>query len=115
MIDNILRVTFGKELKVKSRPLYQYDYGQKLKFLDLNLPEAYEVHFSNYEHGTATITVATSNEVAIPDIYLQTGLNIFVCEKNGEFRVMYAEDIDEVKEGTKWLSMELLQQIQLEI
>ena len=78
MIDNILRVTFGKELKIKSRPLYQYDYGQKIKFLDLNLPEAYEVHFSNYEYGTATITVATSNEVVIPDIYLQTGLNIFV-------------------------------------
>ena len=78
MVDNVLRVTFGKELKIKSRPLYQYDYGQKLKFLDLNLPEAYEVHFSNYEHGTATVTVATSNEVAIPDVYLQTGLNIFV-------------------------------------
>ena len=78
MVDNILRVNFGKELKIKSRPLYQYDYGQKLKFLDLNLPAAYEVHFSNYEHGTATVTVATSNEVAIPDVYLQTGLNIFV-------------------------------------
>lgn len=78
MVDNILRVNFGKELKIKSRPLYQYDYGQKLKFLNLNLPATYEVHFSNYEHGTATVTVATSNEVAIPDVYLQTGLNIFV-------------------------------------
>lgn len=78
MVDNILRVTFGKELKIKTRALYQYDYGQKLKFLDLNLPEAYEVHFSNYDRGEATVTVATSNEVAIPDVYLQTGLNIFV-------------------------------------
>ena len=78
MVDNILRVTFGKELKIKTRALYQYDYGQKLKFLDLNLPEAYEVHFSNYDRGESTVTVATSNEVAIPDVYLQTGLNIFV-------------------------------------
>ena len=78
MVDNILRVTFGKELKIKTKPLYQYDYGQKLKFLDLPLPASYEVHFSNYEHGTATITVATSNEVSIPDVYLQSGLNVFV-------------------------------------
>lgn len=32
------------------------------------------------------------------NMYLGGGLNIFVCEKNGEFRVMYAEDIDEYEE-----------------
>lgn len=78
MIDNILRITFGREIKIKSKPLYQYDYGQKLKFLDLNLPASYQVHFSNYERGNAYAVVATSNEVAIPDELLQTGLNIFV-------------------------------------
>ena len=78
MVDNVLRVTFGKETKIKSKPLYQYDYGQKLKFIDLTLPQAYEVHFSNYEKGTANVMVATSNEIDIPDVYLQTGLNIYV-------------------------------------
>lgn len=77
MVDNILRVTFGKETRIKSKPLYQYDYGQKIKFIDLTLPAAYEVHFSNRERGNATIVLATSNEVAIPDALLQTGLNIF--------------------------------------
>ena len=35
------------------------------------------MHFSNRERGNATIVLATSNEVAIPDALLQTGLNIF--------------------------------------
>ena len=78
MVDNILRVTFGKETRIKSKPLYQYDYGQKIKFIDLNLPAAYQVHFSNRERGDAIPVVATTNEVEIPDSLLQTGLNIFV-------------------------------------
>lgn len=77
MVDNILRVTFGKETRIKSKPLYQYDYGQKIKFIDLTLPAAYEVHFSNRERGNAQVVLATSNEVVIPDALLQTGLNIF--------------------------------------
>lgn len=77
MVDNILRVTFGKETRIKSKPLYQYDYGQKIKFIDLTLPAAYEVHFSNRERGDAVVVLATTNEVAIPDALLQTGLNIF--------------------------------------
>ena len=52
-MSNILKVKFGKETKIKTKPLYQYDYGQILKFLDLELPYSFEVHFSNYEHGTS--------------------------------------------------------------
>ena len=78
MVDNILRVTFKHERRIKSRPLYQYDYGQVLKFIDLNLPAAYEVHFSNYEHGESTTILATSNEVTIPDVYFINGKDIYV-------------------------------------
>ena len=78
MRDNILRVTFGKETKIMSKPLYQYDYGQKLKFIDLTLPSVYEVHFSNYEHGESTTVVATSNEIGIPDTYFTSGRDIYV-------------------------------------
>lgn len=77
-MSNILKVAFKGQTSIKARPLYQYDYGQVLKFVDLTLPEAYEVHFSNYERGTSTTTVATSNEVNIPDTYLQTGRSIYV-------------------------------------
>ena len=78
MVDNILRVTFGKETRIKSKPLYQYDYGQKIKFIDLTLPAAYEVHFSNRERGKSTTVLATSNEVEIPDTYFVTGKDIYV-------------------------------------
>ena len=77
-MSNILKVKFGKETKIVTKPLYQYDYGQVLKFLDLPLPSAYEVHFSNYEHGESTTQLATSNEVSIPDIYLQSGRPVYV-------------------------------------
>lgn len=76
-MSNVLRVKFGDETRIVSKPLYQYDYGQTLKFIDLELPASYEVHFSNYEHGDSTTTVATTNEVAIPDTYLQSGLKIY--------------------------------------
>jgi hypothetical protein len=44
----------------------------------LNLPAAYEVHFSNYEHGESTTVLATSNEVTIPDMYFTSGRDIYV-------------------------------------
>jgi len=69
-MNNILRVAFKHERRIESRPLYQYDYGQVLKFIDLQLSLAYEVHFSNHEHGESTTVLATSNEVAIPDEFL---------------------------------------------
>lgn len=77
-MNNILKVGFKDKTIITTKPLYQYDYGQILKFIDLNLPASYEVHFSNYEHGDSTTTVATTNEVAIPDIYLQSGRDVYV-------------------------------------
>lgn len=78
-MSNILRVSFcGKQQITTAKSLYQYDYGQVLKFVDLNLPAAYEVHFSNYEHGESTTVLATSNEVTIPDMYFTSGKDIYV-------------------------------------
>ena len=77
-MSNILRVSFRGEQQITTKSLYQYDYGQVLKFVDLNLPAAYEVHFSNYEHGESTTVLATSNEVTIPDMYFTSGKDIYV-------------------------------------
>ena len=77
-MNNILRVSFCGKQQVTAKSLYQYDYGQVLKFMDLTLPAAYEVHFSNYEHGKSTTVVATSNKVVIPDIYFTSGKDIYV-------------------------------------
>lgn len=77
-MSNILRVSFCGKQQITAKSLYQYDYGQVLKFVDLNLPSAYEVHFSNYEHGESTTVLATSNEVTIPDMYFTSGKDIYV-------------------------------------
>ena len=45
------------------------------------------------------------------NMYLGGGLNIFVCEKNGEFRVMYAEDIDEYEEEEEDINEAELKQL----
>lgn len=77
-MSNILRVSFCGKQQITAKSLYQYDYGQVLKFVDLNLPAAYEVHFSNYEHGESIPILATSNEVTIPDMYFTSGRDIYV-------------------------------------
>ena len=66
-MDNITRVFFKKTTQTQSQPLYQYDYGQILKFSDIPLPSNYEVHFSNRLEGEATIVLGNKDGVAIPD------------------------------------------------
>lgn len=63
--------------KSTTRPLYQWDYGQRLILLGYELPETYEVHFSNTEDGTATIQIGDSSGVDIPDTYLTTGSDVW--------------------------------------
>ena len=77
-MSNILKVKFCKDTLVHANPLYQYDYGQKIKIFGLKLPAYYEVHFSNYERGDATIVLASSDEFEIPDMYLQSGRDIYI-------------------------------------
>lgn len=78
MVDNVLRIAFKGKTSIESKPLYQYDYGQIIKFVDLELPASYEVHFSNFLKGTSITKLGTVNGVAIPDSVLQTGLPVYV-------------------------------------
>ena len=76
---NITRACLDKNFAHKTAPLYQYDYGQKLVFTGVDLPYAYEVHFSNQdEEGTAKVRIGTSEGVEIPDEYLLSGEPIYV-------------------------------------
>lgn len=77
-MSNITKIVFKDQTRIEGKPLYQYDHGQKLKFIDLNLPYSYEVHFSNYERGTSLTQIGNSEGVLIPDSLLQTGLDIYV-------------------------------------
>ena len=77
-MDNVTKISFKGKTRIEGKPLYQYDYGQVLKFIDLNLPYSYEVHFSNYERGTSITQIGDENGVSIPDSLLTTGKDIFV-------------------------------------
>lgn len=58
-------------------PLWQWDYGQVLKFSGLDLPDAYEVHFSNCPNGESTTALGNAAGVPIPDMYFVSGQPIY--------------------------------------
>ena len=58
--------------------IYQYDYGMTLVFRGIELPENYEVHFSNGDvSGESKAMLGNADGVAIPDEYLLTGNNVY--------------------------------------
>ena len=70
--------SFGRFHVTTTRALWQYDYGIKLLFDDLDLPSAYAVHFSNHEtDGEAMVQVGGADGVMIPDALLQTGNTVY--------------------------------------
>jgi len=77
MNSNMHKTSFGALREIKARPLWQYDYGQKMQFVGIELPETYEVHFSNTPHGEATTFIGDASGVDIPDIYLTTGQPVY--------------------------------------
>lgn len=77
MNNNVTLAVFGAYREVKTRALWQYDYGQILRFTGLDLPDAYEVHFANSRTGSATTQIGNADGVVIPDIYLTTGQPVY--------------------------------------
>jgi len=75
---NIVKASFGGLREVATALLWQWDYGQILQIDGLDLPQAFEVHFSNSRKSGETITqIGTDNQVTIPDMYLTSGADIF--------------------------------------
>lgn len=69
----------GNAVYARTEPLWQYDYGQVLRFDGIDLPMSYEVHFSNSENGTSKTQIGDADGVAIPDEYLTSGKNVYAC------------------------------------
>lgn len=78
MRGNILKTTLQHGTVKTIGSLYQYDYGQKLLFTGVTLPQTYEVHFSNTEKGSSVTMLGDNTGVEIPDALLQTGENVHV-------------------------------------
>ena len=77
---NILIADFaGKNRICMTDTLYQYDYGQKLKIESIPaLPQTFEAHFSNVQHGGVSITVTGMDGIVdIPNSLLMTGKRIY--------------------------------------
>lgn len=90
---NKVRAVFGSTRFSRTHRLHQYDYGQILVLEGLELPTAYQVHFSNQpQSGTAKTQIGDENGVEIPDEYLLTGEPVFAWvflhtgESDGETR-----------------------------
>lgn len=57
---------------------YQWDYGQVLQFEGLDLPDAYQVHFSNVPLTGTTITqIGGADGVTVPDQFFTGGETIY--------------------------------------
>lgn len=74
-----LRAVFTGGSYCKTRPLTRQDYGIVLQFVHPDLPETYQVHFSNSKEntGTAKTQIATADGVTIPDEYLIPGKSVY--------------------------------------
>lgn len=77
MRDNIITVTIGDGTYVKTDHVFQYDYGLKLVIEGVELPESYEVHFSETKNGLAKKVTGDRTGVDVPDEYLTTGTDIY--------------------------------------
>lgn len=77
-MSNIVTAAFGGLRTAKTRPLWQWDYGQVLQFAGLALPSTYAVHFANEQYAsTAKTMIGDADGVDIPDEYLITGLPVY--------------------------------------
>lgn len=75
---NVIEAKFtSRDKKCVIGPLWQYDYGQILKITGIELPDIYEVHFSNDPRGVAKQIIGSTDGVRIPSEYLTSGSNVF--------------------------------------
>ena len=66
----------GKQYVTASR--YMEDYGQILKIEGIDLPNVYQVDFSNnLMRGTSMTVLGNADGVAIPDEYISTGRDVY--------------------------------------
>ena len=64
-------------VQFRTKPVYQYDYGQLIKVHLNSLPATYKVEFSNSTRADAVSTVQSTDEVTIPAQFLTSGSPIY--------------------------------------
>lgn len=70
--NNLVTISARNIMSITAPPLYQWDYGQKLKLTGPNLPPITEVHFCNKKSKEAIVRLGGDGlEVPIPDELLK--------------------------------------------
>ena len=93
---NIITAAFpAGKTETTTAPLWQWDYGQVLCITGIDLPAAFEVHFStNRTGGVSTVAVGADGQVTIPNDLLTIGKNlnawIYLSDAQGEGETEYA-------------------------
>lgn len=78
MTTNIVTAKFHNSRRTTTRAITQYDYGQILRIEGIELPDAYEVDFSNNQYkGDSKPQIGNSSGVKIPEEYIKTGQDIY--------------------------------------
>ena len=79
MALNIVTADFSKRSRdTRTSQLFQWDYGQILHITGLDLPTAFEIHFSNEPIvGEAEAHIAEGSYVEIPSKYLESGATVY--------------------------------------
>lgn len=72
--NNVITIEFEEHDTLQSPMLYQYDTGQKIKFVDV--PDGVEVQFSNENSETTDNRILVDGQVEIPDFLISEGLEI---------------------------------------
>ena len=78
MRGNVITLRLNRGYTARTGSLFQYDRGQRLVFEGVDLPETYEVHFSNEELGVSKPVLGDASGVEIPDEYLLSGQPVHV-------------------------------------
>lgn len=78
-MSNLTRAVFtNSEYCVAETPLWQFDYGQQLQILGIELPDVFEAHFSNDPTGESKTQIGQDGVVVIPDEYLLNSGYLYV-------------------------------------
>lgn len=76
--SSLITATLNDLAVAFTEPLYQWDEGMKLKIEGIDLPTAYEVHFSNDPNfGTSGTMIGGADGVTIPTSVLEDGGNVY--------------------------------------
>ena len=76
-MTNIVVANLAKSKQYRCPPLYQYNYGMKLKIVGVDLPDAYEVDFANDISGQSITQIGGADGVTIPSQFFTPGQAIY--------------------------------------